>query len=336
MVMRKVIVGFVLAQAASAAWAAHFSCQILTPAPGEVLHALVVGDELVMADISTPALWRYHRSSGRQLGKVGKLGRGAGEYERPFFFFSTEKGYGVFDGLKYALLFFGKDHRFLGEDRLNPEWTAEFLVEAPPAWRDGRFVAYGAVSGMLTGGNDGWLSLYSKGKLTTLLPAQGEDLDRISDVQEGGVCPLEDGSFLAVSPVDYRFFVLSGSGSLVGSFSGVRERYRSPDWFSRPKDRYDRDGYFSWLARQAYVSAPQCLPGGKVAVLVRAPGSPKVFLETYQIKEGRFLGAEEVKVPLKAGDYLVSVASPPGSFFFLVREKYAASSPIRLCGTSLP
>ncbi len=334
--MRKVLVGVALAQAAAAAWAAHVTCQSLRPSPGETVHALVVGEELVVADISTPALWRYNRDSGEQVGKVGKLGRRPGEYERPFFFFATKKGYGVFDGARYVVLFFGTGHRFLEETRFDPEWTGAFLVEAPPAWREGTLVVYGGVSGELTGGGDGWLYTHSGGKLKTVLPAAEEDLNRISDAQEGGVCALDDGGFLAVSSVDYRFYVLGDGGGLVRSFAGVQEHFRSPDWSSRPKDPYDREAYFSWLSHQAYVSAPHCLPGGRVAVLVRAFGTSKAFLETYRVRDGRRLSAEEVNVPLKAGDYLVSVAGPPGSFFFLVRDKYGAGSPARLCGTSLP
>ncbi len=163
-----------------------------------------------------------------------------------------------------------------------------------------------------------------------------EELLKASDAQEGGVCALGNGQFVAVSPVEYRFFVADRRGQLVGSFAGRRELFRSPDWASRPKDRYNRDAYFSWLSRQSYVSAPQCLPGGKVAVLVRAPASAKVFLEIYRVPDGLFLGAEEVKVPVKAGDYLISVRGTAKTFFFLVRDSYAAGSPTRLCEAFLP
>lgn len=334
--MRRVVVVLMLAQAVSAAWAASFSCQALVPPPGEFVHALEIGQELVVADHSSPALWRYDLSSGKQVGRVGKVGRASGEYERPFYLFFTDKGYGVFDGGKSALLYFSQDHRFLEETRFNPDWVPLFLFEAPPAWHGGKIVALGGISGELTGGADGWLFLFAGDKLRTLLPARDNELTQISNAQEGGVCGWESGGFVAVSPMDYRFFVLSAAGELSGSFAGVRERFRPPDWSSLPQDPYDRDGYFSWLSRQAYVSAPQCLAEGKVAVLVRAPGQARVFLEVYRVREGRLASVEEVKVPLKSGEYLLSVAGPRGSFFFSAREKYGAGSPTRLCGAALP
>lgn len=336
--MRWLFVGVLaLAQAASVAWTAGFSCQALTPPPGEVVHALVVGSELVVADHSAPALWRYQRSTGKQVAKVGKVGKRRGEYERPFYLFPTENGYGVFDGGRYAWLFFGHDHRFLSETALDPEAMAEFFVEAPPAWENGTFVAYGGISGALSGGADGLLFRFRQGKFKTLVPVEKpEDLLRLSDAQEGGVCRLDNGRFVAVSPVEYRFFVIDGRGELVGSFAGRRQLFHSPDWRSRPKDPYDRDAYFSWLARQAYVSAPHCLTGGKVAVMVRSPARSGVFLETYRVPDGLFLGTQEVNVPLHAGKYLISVTGTPGGFFFLVRDSYVAGSPARLCEISLP
>lgn len=334
--MRRGVVALTLAQVASAAWAATFSCQALLPPPGEFVHALVTGQELVVADHSTPALWRYDRNSGKRIGRVGKVGRARGEYEKLFYLFFTDKGYGVFDGGRYALLYFSQDHRFLEETRCDPDWVPLFLFEAPPAWQNGKIVALGGISGELTGGTDGWLFQFAGDKLKTLLPAQDRELMQISDAQEGGVCGREGGGFLALSPVDYRFFLLSPAGELLGSFAGVRERFRPPDWSSRPKDPYDREGYFSWLSRQAYVSAPQCLPQGRVAVLVRAPGQARVFLEVYRVSDGRLSGVEEVKVPLKPGEYLLSVSSPGSTFFFLVRESHVAGAATRLCGAALP